>query len=63
MRCATRWIRALSNRALEAQKCVVSGETIRDKQRPLLLTRNGQLVPDIAPEEIGELDVAQDESA
>jgi ATP-dependent Clp protease ATP-binding subunit ClpX len=48
----------------DVKKCMVSGDTIRERQRPLLLTRGGQLVPDIAPDGDDEdEDIPQDESA
>ena len=43
----------------DIKKCVVNGDTIRDHQRPLLLSRTGQRVPD----EAEDIEEAQDESA
>ncbi len=43
----------------DVKKCVVNGETIREHQHPLLLTRTGQRVPD----EAEDVEEAQDESA
>jgi ATP-dependent Clp protease ATP-binding subunit ClpX len=43
----------------DVKKCAVNGEAIRNRQRPLLLSRTGQRLPD----ETHEVDEAVDESA
>ncbi|HXF50138.1 MAG TPA: ATP-dependent Clp protease ATP-binding subunit ClpX [Dehalococcoidia bacterium] len=47
----------------DVKKCVVSGETIRNRQRPLLLTRTGQPVPDEAALSEEEEPLARDATA
>jgi ATP-dependent Clp protease ATP-binding subunit ClpX len=44
----------------DVQKCIVSGETIRNRQRPLLVTRSGQ---EIAPEDTEAMERLKDQSA
>ncbi len=47
----------------DVKKCVVSGETIRNRQRPLLLTRTGQPVSDEAALSDEEEPLARDATA
>ena len=46
----------------DIKKCVVSGETIRGRKRPLLLTRSGQSADDDIPA-IDDVDEVKDVSA
>jgi len=47
----------------DIKKCVVSGETIRNRQRPLLLTRSGATVELDTDAPADEVDEVQDQSA
>ena len=46
----------------DVKKCVISGETIRNHQRPLLLTRSGQHI-ELEDEQVEDLDEVKDVSA
>jgi len=47
----------------DIKKCIVSGDTIRSRKRPLLLTRSGQNIDDEEPEAADDADEVKDVSA
>jgi ATP-dependent Clp protease ATP-binding subunit ClpX len=47
----------------DVTKCVVTAESIKNHQRPLLLSRTGDELPSIDDEDVEEADVREDASA